>query len=160
MKHGDVPVAPAAADTVFGPRLAAAVRYAEILAGDGIERGLLGPSEVDRVWERHVLNSAAVAELVDEGSSVADVGSGAGLPGLPLALARPDLRVVLVEPLLRRADFLREVVSEVQAEGAVSYAAIARALNDRHITTRIGKPWQSCSVKLLMERLEASSAVA
>jgi 16S rRNA (guanine527-N7)-methyltransferase len=104
---------------VFGARLPAAVRYAEILAGDGIERGLLGPSEVGRIWDRHVLNSAAVAELVDHGSSVADVGSGAGLPGLPLALARPDVRVMLVEPLLRRADFLREVVRDLELDVVV-----------------------------------------
>jgi 16S rRNA (guanine527-N7)-methyltransferase len=119
VKHGEIPVAPAAATAVFGARLPAAVRYAEILAGDGIERGLLGPSEVGRIWDRHVLNSAAVAELVDRGSSVADVGSGAGLPGVPLALARPDVRVMLVEPLLRRADFLREVVSDLELDVAV-----------------------------------------
>ncbi len=119
MKHGEIPAAPAAAAKVFGPQLEAAERYARILAGDGIERGLLGPGEVGRVWERHVLNSVAVAELVDDGSSVADVGSGAGLPGIPLALARPDLRVVLVEPLLRRADFLREVASELDLDIAV-----------------------------------------
>jgi 16S rRNA (guanine527-N7)-methyltransferase len=119
VKHGEIPAAPAAAATMFGPRLEAAERYAQILAGDGIERGLLGPGEVGRVWERHVLNSVAIAELVDDGSSVADVGSGAGLPGIPLALARPDLRVVLVEPLLRRADFLREVASELELDVAV-----------------------------------------
>jgi 16S rRNA (guanine527-N7)-methyltransferase len=116
VKHGEIPVAPAAATTVFGPQLQAAVRYAQILAGDGIERGLLGPGEVGRIWDRHVLNSAAVAELVEHGSSVADVGSGAGLPGLPLALARPDVKVVLVEPLLRRADFLREVVGDLNLD--------------------------------------------
>jgi 16S rRNA (guanine527-N7)-methyltransferase len=102
-----------AASAIFGPRLEIAQRYAEILAGAGVERGLLGPHEVDRLWERHLLNSAAVNELLDPGDRVVDIGSGAGLPGLPLAIARPDLQIVLLEPLLRRSDFLREVVSEL-----------------------------------------------
>ncbi len=79
-----------------------------------MERGLIGPREVDRLWDRHLLNSAAVAELLEPNARVADIGSGAGLPGIPLALARPDLRVTLVEPLLRRSDFLREVVAELE----------------------------------------------
>jgi 16S rRNA (guanine527-N7)-methyltransferase len=103
----------AAASAIFGPRLEIAQRYAEMLAGAGVERGLLGPHEVDRLWERHLLNSAAVSELLDPGDRVVDIGSGAGLPGLPLAIARPDLQIVLLEPLLRRSDFLREVVSEL-----------------------------------------------
>lgn len=105
---------------VFGDRAEAAIRYAEILATRGIEWGLLGPREADRVWERHVLNSAAVAPFVPPEAGVADVGSGAGLPGIPLALARPDLRVTLVEPLLRRATFLAEVVDELGLGGRVS----------------------------------------
>src|SRR6195952_5859808 len=96
VKHGEIPAAPSAAEAIFGPRLEAAERYAAILAGDGIERGLLGPGEVERVWERHVMNSVAIIELLDDGASVADIGSGAGLPGIPLALARPDLSVTLV----------------------------------------------------------------
>lgn len=110
VKHGDAPPAPSAASDVFGERFDAAVEYAAILAGAGIERGLIGPSEVDRLWDRHILNSAAIGELVSPGERIADVGSGAGLPGIPLALARPDVHVVLVEPLLRRADFLAEAV--------------------------------------------------
>jgi 16S rRNA (guanine527-N7)-methyltransferase len=102
-----------AASAIFGPRLEIAQRYAEMLAGAGVERGLLGPHEVDRLWERHLLNSAVVNELLDAGDRVVDIGSGAGLPGLPLAIARPDLQIVLLEPLLRRSDFLREVVSEL-----------------------------------------------
>jgi 16S rRNA (guanine527-N7)-methyltransferase len=102
-----------AAKVIFGPRLDIAHRYAEVLAGAGVERGLLGPREVDRLWERHLLNSAAVSELLDPGERVVDIGSGAGLPGLPLAIARPDLEIVLLEPLLRRSDFLREVVAEL-----------------------------------------------
>ena len=101
-----------AADTLFGPGLERARRYAEILAGAGVERGLIGPREVDRMWDRHLLNSVAIAELLEQDERVADIGSGAGLPGIPLALARPDLRVTLIEPLLRRSEFLREVVEE------------------------------------------------
>lgn len=106
--------APDAAAKVFGPRLELAQRYAELLAGDGVQRGLLGPREVDRLWDRHLLNSAVIAELLDAGERIVDLGSGAGLPGLPLAIARPDLRVVLVEPLLRRSSFLEQVVTELQ----------------------------------------------
>jgi len=98
---------------MFGPRLAIAQRYAELLATAGVERGLLGPHEVDRVWERHLLNSAAVGELLEHGERVVDIGSGAGLPGIPLAIARPDLDITLLEPLLRRSEFLKEVVAEL-----------------------------------------------
>lgn len=94
-------------------RLTLAERYVAWLAGAGTERGLIGPREVPRLWDRHVLNSAVVGEWVPEGCRVADIGSGAGLPGLVLALARPDLDVTLVEPLLRRATFLQEVVADL-----------------------------------------------
>jgi len=113
VKHVEVSAAPGVAATLFGSRLDRAQRYAEILAGAGVERGLLGPREVDRLWDRHILNSAAIAELLETGERVADIGSGAGLPGIPLALARPDLRVTLIEPLLRRSEFLREVVDDL-----------------------------------------------
>ena len=98
---------------LFGDRLELAVAYAGWLAGAGTERGLLGPREADRLWERHLLNCAVLGELVPGGATVADLGSGAGLPGIPLALARPDLAVTLVEPLLRRATFLQEVVGDL-----------------------------------------------
>ncbi len=113
MKHGELSPAPQAAALCFADRLPIAQRYGEILAGSGIERGLIGPSEVDRLWERHLLNSAAMAELFESGERVADIGSGAGLPGIPLAIARPDLKVTLVEPLLRRSEFLREAIAEL-----------------------------------------------
>ncbi|WP_055401411.1 MULTISPECIES: 16S rRNA (guanine(527)-N(7))-methyltransferase RsmG [unclassified Mycobacterium] len=105
--------APEAAAAIFGPRIDLARRYADLLAGPGVERGLLGPREVERIWERHILNSAAAAELLEPGERVIDIGSGAGLPGIPLALARPDLDVVLLEPLLRRSEFLSEVVDQL-----------------------------------------------
>lgn len=113
MKHADVPSPPAAAATVFGDRLELAVRYAEALAGSGVERGLIGPREVDRIWDRHILNSVAVAELIEPDARVIDIGSGAGLPGIPIAIARPDLHVALVEPMLRRTEFLIEAADEL-----------------------------------------------
>lgn len=119
VKHGELSPAPQSAALCFGDRLALALRYGEILAGAGIERGLIGPSEVDRLWDRHLLNSAAMAELFEPGERVADIGSGAGLPGIPLALARPDLRVTLIEPLLRRSEFLKEVIDELGLDVAV-----------------------------------------
>ena len=94
-------------------RLDLAVRYTELLATDGVTRGLIGPREAPRLWDRHVLNSAVLAEVIPEGASVCDIGSGAGLPGLVLAIARPDIAMTLVEPLLRRTTFLDEVVSEL-----------------------------------------------
>jgi 16S rRNA (guanine527-N7)-methyltransferase len=100
-----------AAPRVFGERLGLAQDYARLLATDGVVRGLIGPRESGRLWERHLLNSAVVGELIAPGAAVCDVGSGAGLPGIPLAIARPDLRIELVEPLLRRATFLKEVVA-------------------------------------------------
>lgn len=104
---------PAVAASIFGDRLALAQRYAVHLVGSGVERGLLGPREAPRIWERHILNCAVVAELLPDGARTVDIGSGAGLPGIPLALARPDLSVVLVEPLARRVDWLREVVEDL-----------------------------------------------
>ncbi|WNV75673.1 16S rRNA (guanine(527)-N(7))-methyltransferase RsmG [Geodermatophilus sp. DSM 44513] len=111
----DVPPAPPVARTVFGAGLADVERYVARLATDGVTRGLIGPREVPRLWERHVLNSAAVADAVPPGARVVDVGSGAGLPGIPLGLARPDLRLTLVEPMARRVEFLEEVVAELGA---------------------------------------------
>lgn len=116
--HADdpLPPTPAGATEVFGDRVESAVRYVEILSTAGLERGLMGPRERPRLWDRHVLNSAAASGSLGEGESVVDIGSGAGLPGIPLALARPDLRVTLVEPLLRRVTFLEEVVDELDLD--------------------------------------------
>jgi 16S rRNA (guanine527-N7)-methyltransferase len=108
-----VPPPPDAAHIVFGSRLDLAQQYAELLAGAAVEWGILGPHEIDRIWERHLLNCGAVAELLQPGERVADIGSGAGLPGLPLVIAKPGLRVVLIESLLRRTEFLRMAVSEL-----------------------------------------------
>jgi 16S rRNA (guanine527-N7)-methyltransferase len=96
---------------VFGDRLPLAEQYAELLTTDAVVRGLIGPREAPRIWERHLLNCAVVADLIPPGASVVDVGSGAGLPGMVLAVARPDLTVTLVEPLARRTAFLTEAVA-------------------------------------------------
>ncbi|WP_406373237.1 16S rRNA (guanine(527)-N(7))-methyltransferase RsmG [Streptomyces sp. NBC_00647] len=106
----ELPPAPEQARVVFGDRFADAVRYAELLSEAGVQRGLIGPREVPRLWERHLLNCAVLSEVVPEGVTVCDVGSGAGLPGIPLALVREDLKITLLEPLLRRTTFLTEVV--------------------------------------------------
>jgi 16S rRNA (guanine527-N7)-methyltransferase len=111
-----VPAPPEVADAVFGPRLDLAKRYAELLAGAGVERGLLGPHEIDRIWERHLLNCGVVAELLEPGERVADIGSGAGLPGLALAIAEPSLRVTLIESLQRRTEFLRMAVAALELD--------------------------------------------
>lgn len=98
----------------FGDDLTRINRYVDLLATWGIERGLIGPREAPRLWERHILNCAVVTPRIPAGATVADVGSGAGLPGLVWAIARPDLGVTLIEPLLRRATFLSEVVEELE----------------------------------------------
>jgi 16S rRNA (guanine527-N7)-methyltransferase len=113
---GDVSreTAPSDAATLFpGDRLALAERYADLLATDGVLRGLIGPREGARLWSRHLLHCAALGRLLPTGATVCDIGSGAGLPGIVLAVARPDLTVTLVEPLLRRCVFLGEAVASL-----------------------------------------------
>ncbi|MFC7342538.1 16S rRNA (guanine(527)-N(7))-methyltransferase RsmG [Saccharopolyspora griseoalba] len=105
--------APESARVVFGDRLELAERFHELLHEHGIRRGLIGPRELDRLWERHLLNSAVLAELLPPESRVVDVGSGAGLPGIPLAIARPDLTLTLLEPMARRVTWLQEVITEL-----------------------------------------------
>jgi 16S rRNA (guanine527-N7)-methyltransferase len=112
----EAPAPPEEAKAIFGPRLDLAKRYAGLLADTGVEWGLLGPHEIDRIWERHLLNCGVVAELLEPGERVADIGSGAGLPGLALAIAKPGLRVVLIESLLRRTEFLRMAVAGLELD--------------------------------------------
>ena len=100
----------------YFPDTARIVAYADLLIGPGIERGLIGPREAQRIWERHIFNCIPITALLKEGSTVFDVGSGAGLPGIVIALARPDLHVSLIEPLERRVDFLREAVAGLNIE--------------------------------------------
>jgi 16S rRNA (guanine527-N7)-methyltransferase len=98
---------------LLGAAVPAAERYAALLTGPGVERGLIGPAEAARIWERHILNCAAVAELVPARCLLADLGSGAGLPGIVLALLRPEAEVLLIEPLARRVAFLSECVADL-----------------------------------------------
>ncbi|GII80442.1 ribosomal RNA small subunit methyltransferase G [Sphaerisporangium rufum] len=111
----ELPQAPAVAREVFsGDAWPRAQAFAEMLAGPGVVRGLLGPREIPRIWDRHLLNCAVVAEAVPQGARLVDIGSGAGLPGLVLAIVRPDLQVTLLEPLLRRTIFLDECIRDLK----------------------------------------------
>ena len=107
------PPAPAAARGVFSDTLSLAEEFADLLAHEGVVRGLIGPRETPRLWDRHLLNCAVLGEALLPAASVCDIGSGAGLPGLVLAIVRPDLQVCLVEPLLRRTAFLEEAVERL-----------------------------------------------
>ena len=98
---------------VFGSRLPLAQEYHDSLATDGSTRGFIGPREVPRLWERHILNCAVIEQVIPEGTTVIDVGSGAGLPDIPLAIARPDLHITLIEPLLKRYNYLNEVTEKL-----------------------------------------------
>jgi len=135
------PPPPDAAAAVFGLALDRAVRYVELLATDGVVRGLLGPREVPRLWDRHMLNCAVVADLLPPRSRLVDVGSGAGLPGVVLALVRPDLEVVLLEPLARRVAFLEECRSRLGLEsvtvhrGRAEEPAVVHALGGADVVT-------------------------
>lgn len=121
-----------AAAEVFGAQFPLIARYVDLLSTQGVEWGLIGPREADRLWERHILNSVAVHELVSVGAVVVDVGSGAGLPGIPLAILRPDLAVTLVEPLLRRSNFLTQAVDKL---GISSRVRVVRSRAEDHHET-------------------------
>ena len=107
------PVPPTGAVVLFGDRMPLAVRFVEILTDTGVSHGLVGPREVPRLWDRHVLNCAVVEDSFPTGAEIIDVGSGAGLPGIALALVRSDLTVRLIEPMLRRTSWLDEVVRDL-----------------------------------------------
>jgi 16S rRNA (guanine527-N7)-methyltransferase len=120
------------AQLVFGDQFPLVNRYVDILSSEGVEWGLLGPREVDRLWARHILNSVALADLIPHGARVVDVGSGAGLPGIPLAILRPDLVVTLLEPLLRRYDFLTHNVDDL---GITNTVRVIRSRAEDHHET-------------------------
>lgn len=139
------PGPPPLARVLFGAGLPLAERYAWWLAGAGVERGLIGPRETDRLWPRHLLNCVAVAALIPRGSHVADLGSGAGLPGIVLAIARPDLQLTLVEPMQRRVAFLDEVrddlsLSNVETRRARADDLSSSKLNVNVVTARAVAP--------------------
>lgn len=125
---------PAMASEMFGDRLGLAEQYVEMLREHGVPRGLIGPREVDRLWDRHVLNSAVVGERIPEGARVIDVGSGAGLPGVPLAVSRPDLDIVLLEPMARRVAWLEEVVESL----GLSTTVVRGRAEERAIRDELG----------------------
>ncbi|MBV7294340.1 16S rRNA (guanine(527)-N(7))-methyltransferase RsmG [Corynebacterium sp. TAE3-ERU12] len=123
------------ADT-FGERAQLAHRYHQWLAEEATVRGLIGPREVPKLWDRHILNSVLVSEVIPDDARVADIGSGAGLPGIPLALARPDVHVTLIEPLLRRTTFLNEVVEDL---GLDNVTVVRGRAEDKAVLESVGK---------------------
>ena len=145
---------PEAVDQVFGPNADLAVRYTELLVTDGVERGLIGPREADRIWTRHVLNCAVLAELLPATARLVDVGSGAGLPGIPLALAVPELSIDLVEPLARRAQFLTEVVD---ALGLCARVRVVRGrAEEKPVRAAVGEShWVTARAVAPLDRLVA-----
>src|SRR5690242_771579 len=128
-EQSTAPPAPPEAQGVFSDALPIAVAYAELLATEGIVRGLIGPREVPRLWDRHLLNCAVVTDAIAPGLSVCDIGSGAGLPGLVMAIRRPDLQLTLVEPLLRRTTFLDEAVVSLGLENVEVVRARAEEMH-------------------------------
>lgn len=121
---------PAAALAIFGAGIDQARAYAAALVRDGDELGLLGPRELPRLWTRHILNSAVVSELLEDGKTVADVGSGAGLPGIPMAIARPGVHFTLIEPMERRSNWLKEQVAELALDNVTVLRARAEEVGE------------------------------
>ena len=114
-------------------------QYVDILASRGVDWGLIGPREIGRLWERHILNSIALESLIPEGCRVADVGSGAGLPGIPLAILRPDLEMILIEPILRRSNFLTEALDELGLDDRVTVVRGRAEDADLHVDVVVSR---------------------
>ena len=114
-------------------------QYVDILVSRGVDWGLIGPREIGRLWERHILNSIALESLIPEGCRVADVGSGAGLPGIPLAILRPDLEMILIEPMLRRSNFLTEAIDELGLDDRVTVVRGRAEDADLHVDVVVSR---------------------
>lgn len=119
----------------FGDRFDLAQQYHELLATDGSTRGFIGPREVPRLWERHIMNCAVAEEAIAPNLRVADIGSGAGLPGIPLAIKRPELQITLIEPLLKRSVFLGEVVDKL---ALTNVTVIRGRAEEKTVRTEVG----------------------
>ena len=142
------PAAPSGAAAVFGDHLPAATRFVEILADTGVTHGLLGPREVPRLWERHVLNCAVIEDAFPRDARLIDVGSGAGLPGIALAIARPDLDIHLVEPMQRRTDWLTTTVTDLKLENVT----VHRGRAEEFVGT-LSAPWVTARAVARMAKL-------
>lgn len=129
----------AIADRLYRDNYKTIRQYVDILVSRGVDWGLIGPREIGRLWERHILNSIALESLIPEGCRVADVGSGAGLPGIPLAILRPDLEMILIEPMLRRSNFLTEAIDELGLDDRVSVVRGRAEDADLHVDVVVSR---------------------
>ncbi|MBI8999817.1 16S rRNA (guanine(527)-N(7))-methyltransferase RsmG [Corynebacterium sp. CCM 9185] len=134
----DLAAPPSVAGEIFGANLDRAVAYHRSLATDGAVRGFIGPREMPRLWDRHILNCAVLGDVIprNEGLRVADIGSGAGLPGIPLALARPDLDITLIEPLLKRSTYLSEIVDDLRLDNVT---VVRGRAEEKAVRERVGQ---------------------
>lgn len=129
----------AIADRLYRDNYKMIRQYVDILVSRGVDWGLIGPREIGRLWERHILNSIALESLIPEGCRVADVGSGAGLPGIPLAILRPDLEMTLIEPMLRRSNFLTEALDELGLDDRVTVVRGRAEDADLHVDVVVSR---------------------
>lgn len=129
----------AIADRLYRDNYKTIRQYVDMLVSRGVDWGLIGPREIGRLWERHILNSIALESLIPEGCRVADVGSGAGLPGIPLAILRPDLEMTLIEPMLRRSNFLTEALDELGLDDRVTVVRGRAEDADLHVDVVVSR---------------------
>lgn len=129
----------AIADRLYRDNYKTIRQYVDIVVSRGVDWGLIGPREIGRLWERHILNSIALESLIPEGCRVADVGSGAGLPGIPLAILRPDLEMTLIEPMLRRSNFLTEALDELGLDDRVTVVRGRAEDADLHVDVVVSR---------------------
>lgn len=150
---------PPSASVIFGAQLHLAEQFASLLVSKGDELGLLGPRELPRLWSRHILNSAIIGRLLEAETRVVDIGSGAGFPGIPMAIARPDVHFTLVEPMERRANWLSSVVTKLGLQNVAVIRARAEDLSDSSFdvaTARAVAPTEKL-LKLLVPLVRTST---